>query len=199
MTAKRIFDLVLVIPGLLLLIPGFMLVAVWIKSESSGPIFFRQERRGQYGKIFSIYKFRTMADDAESIGGKITAGEDPRITKSGKFLRKYKIDELPQLIDVLLGHMSLVGPRPEVPEYMNLYPVDIRDKVLSVRPGITDLASIEMIDETRLLGNFNDAREAYIKIILPIKQRYYLEYVENRSFWLDLKIMFFTVKKVIFR
>jgi len=95
--------------------------------------------------------------------------------------------------------MSLVGPRPEVPEYMNLYPVDIRDKVLSVRPGITDLASIEMIDETQLLGNFNDAREAYIKIILPIKQRYYLEYVENRSFWLDLKIILFTIKKVIFR
>lgn len=199
MTAKRIFDLILVIPGLLLLIPGFMLVVVWIKSDSSGPIFFRQERSGQYGKIFSIYKFRTMVDDAESIGGKITAGEDPRITKSGKFLRKYKIDELPQLIDVLLGHMSLVGPRPEVPEFMNLYPIDIRDKVLSVRPGITDLASIEMIDETQLLGNFNDAREAYIKIILPIKQRYYLEYVENRSFWLDLKIILFTVKRVIFR
>jgi len=198
-TAKRIFDLILVIPGLLLLIPGFMLVVVWIKSDSSGPIFFRQERSGQYGKIFSIYKFRTMVDDAESIGGKITAGEDPRITKSGKFLRKYKIDELPQLIDVLLGHMSLVGPRPEVPEFMNLYPIDIRDKVLSVRPGITDLASIEMIDETQLLGNFNDAREAYIKIILPIKQRYYLEYVENRSFWLDLKIILFTVKRVIFR
>jgi len=199
MTVKRIFDLVLVIPGLLLLIPGFMLVAVWIKSESSGPIFFRQERSGQYGKIFSIYKFRTMVDEAESIGGKITAGEDPRITKSGKFLRKYKIDELPQLIDVFLGHMSLVGPRPEVPEFMDLYPVDIRDKVLSVRPGITDLASIEMIDENQLLGKFNDPREAYIINILPVKQQYYLEYVENRSFWLDLKIILFTVKKVIFR
>ncbi len=199
MTFKRIFDLVLVIPGLLLLSPLFLVVAVWIKCDSKGPVFFRQERVGRNSKIFKIFKFRTMVVNAESLGEKITVGEDPRITSSGKFLRKYKIDELPQLIDVLIGQMSLVGPRPEVPEYMDMYPDDIRDKVLSVRPGITDLASIKMIDEDRLLGQYNDARNGYVDNILPIKQQYYLEYVDNMGFWLDVKIILETIIRVIVR
>jgi lipopolysaccharide/colanic/teichoic acid biosynthesis glycosyltransferase len=131
--------------------------------------------------------------------GRLTVGSDSRVTKSGLFLRKSKVDELPQLIDVFLGRMSLVGPRPEVQEFIDEYSGSVRTKVLSVRPGITDLASIEMVDENEILGKYDDPRVAYIEKILPLKQKYYMEYVDTQSFFLDIKIIFLTLVKVISR
>jgi len=178
--------------------PFFLLIALWVKLDSSGGVFFRQVRIGHFGIPFKIHKFRTMCVEAEA-KGRLTVGYDVRITKSGMFLRKFKLDELPQLIDVLLGNMSLVGPRPEVKEFMDEYPIDVREKVLSVRPGVTDLASIEMVDENNILGQYENPRQAYIDVILPIKQKHYIEYVENQSFFLDLKIIILTVKKILVR
>ncbi len=195
---KRFFDISASFIGLLLLIPFFLLIALWIELDSSGEVFFRQVRVGRFGIPFKIHKFRTMCVEAEG-SGRLTVGDDMRITKSGKFLRKFKLDELPQLIDVLLGDMSLVGPRPEVKEFIDEYPADVREKVLSVRPGITDLASIEMVDENNILGQYDDPRQAYMDVILPIKQKHYIDYVDNQSFWLDLKIIFLTFKKILTR
>lgn len=195
---KRSFDIVASLAGLFILLPVFICISIWIKLDSKGPFFFRQERVGRYGHTFRIHKFRTMAVNAES-AGRLTVGADSRITRSGKFLRKTKLDELPQLIDVLLGHMSLVGPRPEVPEFMSLYPVTQRQKILSVRPGITDKASIEMVDENEILGKYDDARQAYIDVIMPIKGKFYCDYVDNQSFIEDIKIIFLTFWKIISR
>ncbi len=195
---KSLFDFLSSLIGLTLLSPFLLLVALWIKLDSKGPIFFRQERVGLKGKIFKIHKFRSMYVCSEE-QGRLTIGSDNRVTKLGKFLRKYKIDELPQLIDVLLGKMSLVGPRPEVKEFIDMYSIDTRNKVLSVRPGITDMASIEMVDENEILGNYEDSKQAYIDIILPIKQRYYLNYIDHQSIWLDIKIISLTLKKIITR
>ena len=195
---KRLFDVVASFFGLLILTPVFALIAVWIKLDSAGPFFFRQERVGLFGVPFKIHKFRTMRVDAEK-SGRLTVGADSRITRSGHFLRKTKIDELPQLIDVLLGRMSLVGPRPEVQEFIDCYPAEVREKVLSVRPGITDKASIEMVDENEILAKYDDARQAYIDIILPIKQAYYVEYVDSQSLLLDFKLIILTLKKIITR
>ena len=196
---KRLFDLCISFVGLVLLTPIFLLVTLWIKLDSSGEVFFRQERVGLRGKMFSFHKFRTMCTDAE-IRGRLTIGDDSRITSSGRFLRKYKVDELPQLFDVLLGNMSLVGPRPEVQEFIDAYPDDIRERILSVRPGITDMASIKMIDENDILAKEKDPKQAYIDIILPLKQQYYLDYVNQQGgVWLDLKIILLTLKKIITR
>lgn len=195
---KRLFDVVSSFFGLLILTPVFALIAVWIKLDSAGPVFFRQERVGRFGVQFKIHKFRTMRVDAEK-SGRLTVGADSRITRSGHFLRKTKIDELPQLIDVLLGRMSLVGPRPEVQEFIDCYPAEVREKVLSVRPGITDKASIEMVDENEILAKYEDARQAYIEIILPMKQAYYVEYVDSQSMLLDFKLFIMTIKKIITR
>ncbi|QBZ83705.1 putative sugar transferase EpsL [Hydrogenovibrio crunogenus] len=195
---KRLFDFFASLLGLLFLFPIFLIIAILIKLDSKGPVFFRQVRAGLDGKSFRIHKFRTMRVDTES-AGRLTVGSDSRITKSGYFLRKYKIDELPQLLDVLIGKMSLVGPRPEVQEFIEEYPVDVRNKILSVRPGITDLASIEMVDENDILAGYEDARQAYIDEILPIKQKYYLEYVDNQSLGLDIRIIFLTIKKIVSR
>lgn len=192
--AKRLFDWIASTFGLLVLSPVFLVLAVWIKLDSSGPVFFRQERVGLGGKLFRIYKFRTMVSDAERRGLQITVGSDARVTRVGHRLRKYKLDELPQLLDVWLGHMSLVGPRPEVPRYVACYPVDVRDVVLSVRPGITDRASIELKDENEILGRAIDAHTAYVQEVLPIKLRYYQDYVANRSFWSDIAIILDTLK-----
>jgi lipopolysaccharide/colanic/teichoic acid biosynthesis glycosyltransferase len=189
------FDICASLLGLIVLFPIFLMIAIWIKCDSLGPVFFRQQRVGRFGMPFCIHKFRTMRMDSET-KGRLTVGLDSRITSSGHFLRKSKLDELPQLIDILLGKMSLVGPRPEVQEFIDEYPDVVRDKVLSVRPGITDLASIEMVDENAVLGQYDDARQAYIDIILPLKQKYYLDYVDSRSFWLDLKIIFLTLKRI---
>jgi lipopolysaccharide/colanic/teichoic acid biosynthesis glycosyltransferase len=183
--------------GLLILSPIFVLIAVWIKLDSRGPIFFRQERVGQKGKIFKVLKFRTMVPDAEKLGLKITVGGDSRITRSGHLLRKYKLDELPQLFNVLLGEMSLVGPRPEVPEYVELYPADVREIVLSLKPGITDLASLEYKDENDLLKDVENPREVYIQNILPRKLDYYVRYVEQRSLWFDFNIILRTIAAIV--
>jgi lipopolysaccharide/colanic/teichoic acid biosynthesis glycosyltransferase len=195
---KRLFDFITSFCGLILLAPIFVLAALWIKVDSRGSIFFQQERVGLKGEIFKIHKFRTMQVFSEDRGS-LTVGNDNRITRSGQYLRKYKIDELPQLIDVLLGKMSFVGPRPEVKEFVDTYPTDVKNKVLSVRPGITDMASIEMVDENEILGNYKDSKQAYIDIILPIKQKHYLDYVGHQSVWLDIKIIFLTLKKIITR
>lgn len=193
---KRLFDLAFSALGLLLLSPFFLTIAFWIKTDSAGPVFFRQERVGRNGKPFRIHKFRTMVVNAEARGPQLTVGRDARITPSGHFLRKYKLDELPQLIDVLFGDMSLVGPRPEVPKYVAHYPAGVRELVLSVRPGITDSASIEFRDENALLEGAADPELKYIQSILPVKLDYYREYVEQQSLWLDMKIIGRTIAKI---
>ncbi len=197
MLAKRLFDLFFTIPGLLLLAPVMACLSIWIKLDSEGPVFFRQERVGRRGKSFKIYKFRTMCLNAEAKGRQITVGNDPRITQSGFFLRKYKLDELPQLLNVLVGEMSLVGPRPEVPRYVAMYPEDIRQIVLSVPPGITDFASIEYKDENDILGAAVNPDKAYIEEILPAKLEYCLRYVQTRSLKLDFMLIVKTIRKII--
>lgn len=199
MIAKRFFDWLASGVGLVLLSPLLLALAVWIKLDSSGPIFFRQERVGRGGSLFRIHKFRTMVTDAERLGLQITVGVDARVTRVGHFLRKYKLDELPQLIDVWLGRMSLVGPRPEVPHYVEYYPEDVRALVQSVRPGITDLASIEFKDENEILGKSVNPDQTYITEILPIKLFYYANYVRNRSFIGDIYIIYRTIKSILFK
>lgn len=194
---KRIFDITGSLLGLLIIGPILLVIVCWIKLDSPGPVFFRQVRVGQFGHHFRIFKFRTMVINADKIGERITIGNDQRITRCGHFLRKYKIDELPQLIDVLRGKMSLVGPRPEVPEFVEHYEPAIRQKILSVKPGITDRASIEMIDENEILAKFDDPKKGYIEEIMPIKARYYIDYAENHSTKGDIKIILETVIRLI--
>lgn len=191
---KRTFDVLFSTMGLLVLSPFFLLTAILIRSTSAGPVFFRQERVGRNGRLFRIHKFRTMR--VENGGPQLTVGADPRITRTGRFLRRLKLDELPQLIDVLRGDMSLVGPRPEVPKYVALYPAAVRERVLAVRPGITDPASIRFRDENDLLGRAVDPEREYVEVILPIKLRYYEEYVQTRSFLRDLGIIAQTFRAV---
>jgi lipopolysaccharide/colanic/teichoic acid biosynthesis glycosyltransferase len=193
MIAKRLFDLSITIPGLILLAPAMLVFALIIKFNSSGPVLFKQTRVGRKGKLFTIYKYRTMVPNAEQVGEKITIGEDPRITRVGKFLRKYKLDELPQLFNVLRGDMSLVGPRPEVPEYIEHYHGSDKDEVLSLRPGITDMASIEFRNENLLLVTADDPVREYIDNILPRKIELYKKYVQERSLWLDIMIIMKTL------
>lgn len=196
MISKRIFDLLASVLGLLLLAPILLLIAIAIKLDSRGPVFFRQERVGQNGKSFLIHKFRTMTTDAEQRGPQITVGADIRVTRIGAMLRKYKLDELAQLIDVVRGEMSLVGPRPEVPRYVACYPDDVRALVLSVKPGITDLASIEYKDENEILGKAKDPQYAYVHEVLPVKLRYYVNYVQTRSFLGDIQIILLTLQAI---
>jgi lipopolysaccharide/colanic/teichoic acid biosynthesis glycosyltransferase len=195
--AKRLFDLVASGLGLLLLAPMLLAIALAIKLESPGPVFFRQERVGRFGKTFRIHKFRTMVTDAERRGLQITVGADARVTRVGGVLRKYKLDELAQLIDVFVGHMSLVGPRPEVPRYVACYPADVRAIVLSVPPGITDWASIEFKEENAMLGGAVDAERVYVEEILPVKLGYYVRYVRERSFMMDVRIILATLAAVV--
>jgi lipopolysaccharide/colanic/teichoic acid biosynthesis glycosyltransferase len=190
--AKRLFDLFASGICLLLLAPLFLVIALAIKLESPGRVFFRQERVGRFGKTFRIHKFRTMATDAERRGLQITVGADARITRIGAVLRKSKLDELAQLLDVFIGHMSLVGPRPEVPHYVAFYPAEARALVQSVKPGITDWASIKFKDENEILGRSEDPHLAYINEVLPIKIDFYTEYVRRRTFFGDLRIIFAT-------
>jgi lipopolysaccharide/colanic/teichoic acid biosynthesis glycosyltransferase len=186
---KRGFDVVFSVCALLLLSPLLLAVALLIKLDSPGPVFFRQIRVGLDGREFRIYKFRTMKVDSGSQGPQITVGGDSRITRSGAILRRYKVDEIPQFLNVLVGDMSVVGPRPEVPRYVAMYPVETRRVVLSVRPGITDLASIEYRDESELLAASNDPESTYVKQIMPGKLRHYERYVRERSFLGDLAIV----------
>jgi len=194
---KRLFDFIASFHGLILLSPIFVLAALWIKIDSRGPIFFRQERVGFQGSLFRIHKFRTMVLDAEKKGKQITVGADSRITTVGSFLRKYKLDELPQLIDVFVGDMSLVGPRPEVPRYIDCYSDDEKHDVLSVKPGITDNASIEFRDENELLAGSKDPEAVYINEVLPKKIALYRKYVKERSFFGDVSIIFKTIFLII--
>jgi lipopolysaccharide/colanic/teichoic acid biosynthesis glycosyltransferase len=189
---KRIFDIIAAFMGLVLLfIPG-VLVAAAVKVTSAGPVFFRQERVGRRFRLFRIYKFRTMVQDAPLQGGQITFGDDPRITRIGRILRKTKIDELPQLINVLVGDMSLVGPRPEVPRYVELFHDDYVE-ILTARPGITDLASLKYRDEASILGSATDPDKEYTIHILPEKIAVAKEYVRRASLWLDFSIIFKTI------
>jgi len=194
--AKRLFDLLLSLAGLLLLSPLMLAVAAWIKLDSPGPVFFRQERVGRFGVPFRIHKFRTMTHGGA--GSLLTVGADTRITRAGAFLRRSKFDELPQLIDVLLGSMSLVGPRPEVPRYVAMYPQTLRDKVLSVRPGITDVASIEYRDENDLLARAADPEREYVNVVMPAKLRLAAQYVEQASLATDLRLIGRTLR-IVFR
>ena len=194
---KRAFDIIFSFLGLLVLSPLFLIIAILIKRDSKGPVFFRGKRVGKDGKLFKIYKFRTMVVDAGKLGGPSTPDDDPRITKAGRFIRKYKIDELPQLINVLKGEMSLVGPRPEVEEYVKLYSEEEK-AILSVLPGVTDYASIWNPNEGKVLAGSEDPEKAYMEKIWPEKQRLRLEYARGHSLWIDFKIILKTIKVVIF-
>ena len=194
---KRLLDVVAALLGLLLLAPAFLLIAAAIRLESPGPVFFRQERVGRHGRPFRIYKFRTMADaQAGSDGPQVTAAGDSRVTRVGAWLRRFKLDELAQLIDVLRGTMSLVGPRPEVPRYVEHYPPEWRERLLSVRPGITDFASVRYRDENELLALAENPEREYIDVVLPAKLRYALHYVDNPSLASDLRVLGLTLRTV---
>jgi lipopolysaccharide/colanic/teichoic acid biosynthesis glycosyltransferase len=188
---KRLFDIMSSLVGLIFISPIFLVVPILIKLDSKGPVFFKQWRIGKGGRPFKIYKFRTMVQDAEKVGSLITAGNDQRITGIGKLLRRYEIDELPTLINVLKGDMSIVGPRPEVPKYLHHYDRKYRE-ILSVRPGITDLGTLSFRDEAKYLDaqNYEDTYETEI---LPQKLDLYLEYVHHKSFLFDLRIILKTI------
>jgi lipopolysaccharide/colanic/teichoic acid biosynthesis glycosyltransferase len=196
MLAKRIFDFLLALIGLIICLPLLLFIATWIKLDSPGSVFFRQTRIGQFGREFNLYKFRTMVANAEVLGKQITSTDDKRITMSGKLLRKYKLDELPQLFNVLKGEMSLVGPRPEVPKYVALYTPEQR-QVLEVLPGITDLASIQFRNEGDLLANTQNPEETYIQEIMPHKLELNKQYITQASLGFDLLLIFKTLWQVL--
>ena len=196
---KRLFDFVVSLLGLIVLSPLFLVIAVAIKRDSPGPVFFRQVRVGKDGRTFRIHKFRSMTVSTAGNSKEITVGGDARITRTGAWIRHWKLDELPQLIDVLAGSMSVVGPRPEVPRYVALYPDTQQRVVLSVKPGITDLASIQFRHENELLARASDPEQAYREQILPEKLRLQSEYVRTRSFIGDMKILVATFAAVFRR
>jgi lipopolysaccharide/colanic/teichoic acid biosynthesis glycosyltransferase len=191
---KRVFDVAVALLVLGILAPLFIAIAIAVKLDSPGPVFFRQERVGRRGIRFQIYKFRSMWHGCE--GMLLTVARDSRITRVGAFLRRFKLDELPQLINVIFGDMSLVGPRPEVPRYVALYPEALRKIIQSVRPGITDPASVEYYDESALLDASADPERTYTEEVLPTKLTLYRRYVEQRSFAGDLVVLFHTVAAV---
>ncbi len=191
--SKRLFDIAASTLGLLILAPLLLLAALWIKLDSPGPALFRQTRVGRRGVPFTIHKFRTMRVEP---GAAITVGADPRITRSGHLLRQTKLDELPQLWDVLRGAMSLVGPRPELPRYVELYPADLRERVLSVRPGITDPASLAFSHEAELLAAAADPEREYREVVLPAKLRLSADYAASASLVTDLRLILATLARV---
>ena len=193
---KRLFDIVASCIWLVVLSPLLLAVAIWIKLDSKGPVFYRQVRVGRYNKDFRIFKFRSMRMGSDK-GSLVTiGGRDPRVTRSGYFIRKYKLDELPQLLNVLLGDMSLVGPRPEVRHYVNYWTPE-QMHVLDVRPGLTDPASIKFRNENDLLEQVEDPEAYYINVIMQEKIKLYLQYVEQASFGYDLKLLFKTLKVIV--
>jgi lipopolysaccharide/colanic/teichoic acid biosynthesis glycosyltransferase len=196
---KRVFDIAFALCALLISAPVLVAVALWIKLDSRGSVLFRQERVGSQGRLFKIYKFRTMRMDSDGAGAQITVGVDPRITRAGTFLRRYKLDELPQFVNVLAGDMSVVGPRPEVPRYVAMYPSDARHLILSVRPGITDLASVAYRDESALLAGAENPEAFYIQVVMPAKLRHGVLYVQKRSLWFDVLIIWRTVSAIFSR
>ena len=193
---KRLFDIIVSACGLLVLSPVFLIMAIWIKQDSNGPVFYRQVRVGRHNKDFRIFKFRSMRVGADK-GSLVTiGGRDPRITRSGYFIRKYKLDEFPQLINVLLGEMSVVGPRPEVRHYVNYWTPE-QMHILDVRPGITDPASIKFRNENELMEKAEDPEDYYINVIMQEKIKLYLEYIQTASCWYDIKLIFKTFKVII--
>lgn len=193
---KRLFDIIASGLGLIVLSPVYLILALWIKFDSKGPIFYKQVRVGRRNRDFNLYKFRSMRLGADKDGLITVGGHDPRVTKSGYYIRKYKFDELPQLFNVLIGDMSLVGPRPEVRKYVEMYTPE-QMHVLDVRPGITDLASIRYRNENELLAKAIDPDKYYIEVIMPDKLRINLEYVRNHSFLYDIKLIFSTFWTIV--
>jgi lipopolysaccharide/colanic/teichoic acid biosynthesis glycosyltransferase len=193
---KRTFDLVFSSLSLFVLSPLFLISAVIIKTDSKGPVFYKGDRVGRFGKPFKMHKFRTMVVNADKIGGPSTSEDDPRLTKAGKFIRKFKLDELPQLINVFKGEMSIVGPRPEVPSEVETYNKEEK-KILTVKPGITDYASLTFHNEGEILKGSPDPHQTYRDKIRPEKLKLALKYVEERSFWIDVKIIYKTIKALI--
>ncbi len=193
---KRFFDVVFSFFGLLILWPLILVIGILIKKEDGGPIFYPGIRVGRLGKPFRMYKFRTMVVNADKIGGPSTSDDDPRLLKIGKILRKYKLDELPQLINVLKGEMSFVGPRPEVPFYVNMF-TEEEKKILIVKPGITDWASLWNSDEGAILTGSSNPEKTYMEKIRPTKIKLQLKYVKEHPFLIDLKIIFLTILKII--
>lgn len=193
---KRLFEIVVSLMGLIMLSPLLVPIALIIRADG-GPAFFRQVRVGKGGQLFRIFKFRTMVVDAEKLGPQVTAEHDPRITRIGRILRKTKLDELPQLINVFAGHMSLVGPRPEVPYYVEKWPEEDRRVILSVKPGITDYATLFYSDEQAHLAEADDPEEAYLEKVMPHKLKMYRRYVEDQNFWLDLRLILATLGRMV--
>ena len=193
---KRIFDIVASGIGLILLSPLFVILAIWIKCDSIGPVFYKQVRVGRNNMDFQLFKFRSMRVGSDKKGLITVGGHDPRITRSGYYIRKYKLDEFPQLINVFKGDMSLVGPRPEVRKYVDMY-TEEQMHVLDVRPGITDLASIRYRNENELLERVNDPDKYYVEVIMPDKLRINLEYVARHSFTFDIRLIFQTFRAIV--
>lgn len=193
---KRLFDIFFSLIGLVLLLPIFLLIAIIIIADSRGGVFYRQTRVGKDAKDFRLFKFRSMRTDADKKGLLTVGGKDSRITRVGYYIRKYKVDELPQLINVLIGDMSLVGPRPEVRKYTDLYNSE-QQKVLSVKPGITDYASIEYSNENELLGKASDPEKVYIEEIMPAKLKLNLKYIAEQGVLTDMKIIWMTFVKIL--
>lgn len=196
---KRAFDLLVAAAGLAAVAPLLLAAALWIKLDSPGPVFFRQQRVGRGGRLFRIHKLRTMQTESGAQGLPITAHDDARVTRAGRLLRHYRIDELPQLIDVLTGAMSLVGPRPEVPRYVALYPAALREQVLSVRPGITDPASLEFVDEAQQLAHASDPERVYVEQILPRKLQRQADYVRRATLASDVAVLGRTLRVLLAR
>lgn len=196
LVVKRLFDFFVSLIMTIFFLPIFLILALAIKIDSKGPVLFRQERVTTYGKVFRIYKFRTMVANAESLGTQVTVNNDMRVTRVGRVLRKYRLDETPQLFNILKGEMSFVGTRPEVPRYVDSYTDDMYATLL-LPAGVTSLASICYKDEERLLSESENANETYIEKILPEKMKYNLKYIETFSFWNDIKLMFMTVAAVL--
>lgn len=194
---KRLFDIGASVVGLVLLSPVLVIIALAIKQDSPGPVLFRQKRVGRKGQTFDIYKFRTMGSHTSGEGPPLTVRDDARITRSGMVLRRYKLDELPQLFNVILGDMSLVGPRPEVPKYADKWDDSVRRILLSVRPGLSDPASILFRNENQLLELSDDPERKYIDEIAPLKNRLSVDYVQKWSLWLDIKILFKTLEAIL--
>jgi len=196
--AKRFFDLIFSALGLIIASPLLAILSLAIKISSPGPVFFRGERIGKNGKPFKIYKFRSMVENAEELGGPSTASDDPRLTKIGLFLKKFQLDELPQLINVIRGQMSFVGPRPEVKMYVDMMTEEERNTILSVSPGMTDLASLWNFHEGEILKGSADPEKTYLEKIRPEKIRLQIKYVKERSFLLDIKIILKTILKAFY-
>lgn len=194
--AKRLFDIIFSLFGLVLIFPLFLVIAFLIKLESPGLAFYRGVRIGKNGKPFRIFKFRTMVQDAEKLGGPSTAGDDHRLLKIGHFLKRYQLDELPQLINVLKGEMSLVGPRPEVKMYVDMMTEEERNAILSIKPGMTDFASLWNFHEGEILKGSPDPEKTYQEKIRPGKIRLQIKYVKEQNFWVDLKIILKTILKI---